>query len=124
MRLNQLFFLIIVLFSMACISTPNIRKMTPEARAKLGTIRVYYSGNSPGEAYALIQTIEGLSCRKSATSNEVVNKEEAIYALRLKASKLNADAVINLVCQHQGATFSPNCWESIICVGEAVIFLE
>ena len=52
-----------------------------------------------------------------------ISDEEALEGVRIKAVQLNADAVINTFCQTNSDTdWKNNCWASIKCIGDAVIY--
>jgi len=109
----------ILALSISCVTNPDIRQLSPETRARAGKIMVYKGFSIPEDKYQVIGYIEGISCKGTYYSNKVVNEQEAINGLRIKAAQLGADAVINVVCQYKGWGFS-NCVQSILCVGDAI----
>ena len=77
--------------------------------------------NPSGINYDSLGNIKGLSCKGSAFFGKAT-EEDAIIQLRIKAFKLNANAVLNPTCTHNAKTdWSNNCWQSWVCVGEAVL---
>ena len=88
--------------SNGCISTPSIRSLSPEDRARVGQLPIYRSGSLPAETYEVVDSVEGLSCFRNVYSPEAPTEDEAIDSIKIKAVKLGADAVINLVCEEKG----------------------
>jgi len=104
-----------------CVTTPDISKLSPDERLRSNQILVYESISLPPESYVILDTVDGISGRRSIYSNKVVTKEEAIHYMKIKAAMLGADAIINVVCkQSDGVDWANNMWDSIVCVGEAV----
>ena len=64
--------------------------------------------------------IKGLSCKGSANSGSA-SKDGAMTQLKIKAIKLNANAILYTTCSHDASVdWSNNCWESWVCFGEAI----
>jgi hypothetical protein len=115
--------LVAVVLTPGCASTPELESMSPAARAKLGTMKVYPAGEDPEEPFIVIKTLKGVSCRKKGfSSDRVVSEEEATEILMRKGADLGAEAIINVVCRKKGSSLSPMCKKSVTCIGEAVMF--
>ncbi len=70
--------------------------------------------------YVSLKKVKGISCKGSAYSGNA-DKEAAITQLKIKALKLNANAVLYPTCSHDSSVdWGNNCWESWVCVGEAI----
>lgn len=70
--------------------------------------------------YITLGKVKGLSCKGSAYSGNT-DKEAAITQLKIKALKINANAILYPTCSHDSSVdWGNNCWESWVCVGEAI----
>lgn len=103
----------------SCVTTPDIRNLSSEDRSRAGNI-IILTESLPNDTYRLIGYIEGISCKGTYYSNKVVNEQEAVDSLKIKAAQLGANAVANVVCQYKPWGFN-NCVQSILCVGDAVL---
>ncbi len=71
----------------------------------------------------MLGTVEGLSCHRDRYSTYDIGYEEAMEGVRLQAATLEADAVVNVVCQkNSGTDWRNNCFGSVKCIGDAVQF--
>jgi len=71
--------------------------------------------------YDSLGKIKGISCKGSAISGNT-SEQAAITQLKIKAVKLNANAILYPTCSHDASVdWGNNCWESWVCIGEAVI---
>ena len=110
----------LLVFISGCITTPNIQDLSPDIRAKVGAV-IIYKNNIPSESYQRIKTVEGISCHRNAYESRVLTSDEAIDGMRIKAAELDANALTNIVCQQStGIDWRNNCFQSIVCVGDAV----
>lgn len=65
--------------------------------------------------------VKGISCKGSAFSGNT-SEEAAMTQLKIKAVKVGANAIIYPTCsQDASVDWGNNCWESWVCVGEAVV---
>ena len=109
----------LVLFG--CASNPRIEDLSSEQRAQLSKVEIFEG--SIERPYKVIGTISGLSCHRNKYQRQDISDEEALEGVRIKAVQLNADAVINTFCQTNSDTdWRNNCWASIKCIGDAVIY--
>ena len=86
-------------------------------------IRVYTVGseNYP-EIERHLAPVTAYSC-KFLMTDPPASKGEALSRLRLEASKLNADGIIDVTFDTRGAdAWGTNCWESVQASGTAVRF--
>lgn len=86
-------------------------------------IAVHRAGQPPRQSFQVLDHIQGLSCNLSpAPSNhpahKVVTEYEALYDMKLEAADLRANAVVGVSCRSRG--LSRNCYQSIVCEGDAV----
>lgn len=104
-----------------CATNPDVGSLSSEQRARFDAMKVLYGPTS--RVYTELGTVKGLSCHRNAYQNQRLTEAEAIEGVKLRAAALNADAVVNVVCQvHSGVDWVNNCWSSIVCVGDAVRF--
>jgi hypothetical protein len=113
------YFFPIVLLFISCTTNPRIEKLTSSQRAQLNSL-VVLKGDSD-IPYTVIGTVDGLSCNRNKYQKQDISDEEAMQGIRIKAVKLNADAVINVYCQtNSDMDWTNNCWASVKCIGDAV----
>ncbi len=101
-----------VLFA-ACASAPPI---SPELRRSASTV-VLVDGPPPS-GFKRLGQIEGFGCQKNlyvAAPSMVAVREQ----LKVEAARRGATAVVSILCQEEGTSFSDNCWKAIRCVGDA-----
>ena len=111
----------VVMALYGCATNPRIEDMSSEQRAQLSKIEIYKG--SIERPYEVISSVSGLSCNRNKYQKQAISDEEALQGIRIKAAKLNADAVINTFCQTNSDTdWRNNCWASIKCVGDAVVY--
>lgn len=104
-----------------CASNPRIEDLSSQQRAKLSSIQLL--SEAPSQRFDVLGQVSGLSCHRNAYQAMDTSDREALEGIKLRAVKLNADAVINLVCQKSsGADWTNNCWASIKCIGDAIRF--
>jgi hypothetical protein len=73
-----------------------------------------------GRAYRVLKRVSGLSCNLNGAGSS--SQEEAQARLAGAGGAAAADAVVNIVCKKRGVSFSPNCWSSWECEGDAIAF--
>ena len=122
MKIKKMLFLVICLYLTGCASNTSINTLTGEQRARLNTIQVAMGGID--KPFKTIGKAEGLSCHRNAYAPRSTTETEAMQGVRINAVLMDADAVINVACQNNGVDWSNNCWSSIVCVGDAIKFIE
>ena len=96
----------------------RVSDLSPQQLRDVNNIKLYESDQEL--KYTSIGRIKGLSCKGSAYSGSV-DKEGAMMQLRIKAVKLSANGVLFPTCSHDSSVdWGNNCWESWVCIGEAV----
>lgn len=106
-----------------CASNPDVGTLSSTQRAKLASMEVFRGPQS--RPYSILGPVKGLSCHRNAYQVQLLTEDEAIEGVRLKAALLEADAVVNVVCQrNSGTDWVNNCWSSIVCVGDAVRYTQ
>lgn len=71
--------------------------------------------------YETLGRIKGLSCKGSAFSGDT-SQAAAMTQLKIKAVKLEANGILYPTCVLDNSVdWGNNCWESWVCVGDAVL---
>jgi hypothetical protein len=103
-----------------CAANPSIYSLSRDQRARLHTIQVTIGGID--KPYETIGKAEGLSCLRKLDPPNIPTEAEAMSGVKINAALMDADAVINVVCQNNGVDWVNNCWRSIVCIGAAIKF--
>ncbi|MGM3172510.1 hypothetical protein [Dickeya lacustris] len=108
----------------ACASNPRIEYLSGEQRSKAINMPVYK--NNPLSPNAkTIKAVDGLSCNRNKYQAPDISESEALEGVKIKAAMLNADAVVNTICQKNSDTdWINNCWASVKCIGDAVTIVK
>ena len=83
-------------------------------------VPLYTENVVQGREYAIIQPLSGISCKNllwapSPTQNDATDQ------LRVKAARLDANALLNVICEApSGTSLITNCWSSLTCHGAAI----
>ncbi|MGH8588336.1 MAG: Rcs stress response system protein RcsF [Gammaproteobacteria bacterium] len=108
-----------VLLLFGCATNPDVGSLSSSQRAKVASMDVLRGPTS--RPYTILGTVKGLSCHRNAYQRQLLTEAEAIEGIKLQAALLEAEAVINTVCQmNSGTDWINNCWSSIVCAGDAV----
>lgn len=102
-----------------CASDLSVSSLTSAERQKVAEMVVLKAGAIPRAGYQILGSVEGLSCKYYRHSNSPT-MDEAMQDVRIRAAKLEADAVTNMVCEHQGDGGRRNCWEAVVCKADAI----
>jgi RcsF lipoprotein len=95
----------------------RVADLSPQELKNLRTIKFYESDNNM--KYTSLGRIKGVSCKGSAMSGDT-KEDAAMTQLKIKAVKINANAIFYSTCSHDASVdWGNNCWESWVCVGEA-----
>lgn len=109
------------LFLSGCAGLGQIERvsdLSTEQLRQVQNIRLY--DNDKGLNYRSLGKIKGISCKGSALSGNT-KEDAAITQLKIKAMKVNANAILYPICSHDASVdWGNNCWESWVCVGEAI----
>ncbi|GKW25999.1 hypothetical protein PEC311524_35930 [Pectobacterium carotovorum subsp. carotovorum] len=116
-KLSTILSFTIVLSS--CASNPRIENLSGEQRSKAINMAVYK--NNPFPNATVIKTVDGLSCNRNKYQAQDISESEALEGVKIKAAMVNANAVVNTICQKNSDTdWINNCWASVKCIGDAV----
>lgn len=115
--------LVLVGLATGCAHNLRIDNLTSEQRARFDTIKI--STGPTDRPHQVLGAVTGLSCHRNLYQTKDVSNDEALEGVRIRAAAMDADAVINTVCQKNSDTdWGNNCWASIKCIGDAVRFTQ
>lgn len=115
--------LLTIAVSTGCATNPDVGTLTSAQRARVASMEVVRGATV--RSHTILGAVKGLSCHRNAYQRQQLTEAEAIEGVKLRAASLDADAVVNLVCQvNSGADWVNNCWSSIVCVGDAVRYKD
>jgi S1-C subfamily serine protease len=122
-KVIQLVIILLILGMIAgCASNPPISSLSSEERARISNIVFLESGEIPKDSYKLLGSVEGLACKRNLYASGAPSIEEARQGVKIRAAQLGANAIINLLCEsNQKADWKRNCWQSVVCVGDAIL---
>lgn len=116
-----LWLFIFLAFLTGCASNPSISALSSETRAKVSQIIFLESEAIPKESYEILGSVEGLACKRNLYASGAPSFEEARQGVKIRAAQLGANAIINMLCEeNQKVDWGRNCWQSVICVGDAI----
>ena len=117
----RLSILLAVLFLTGCAGLGQVERVSDlsvEQLKQLRGIQLYESDR--GLNFTSHGRIKGISCKGSAWSGGS-REEAAMTQLKIKAVKAGATGILYPTCSHDvSVDWGNNCWESWVCVGEAV----
>jgi hypothetical protein len=117
-KLVFLMSLLMIVF-VGCVMNPRIEDLSSQQRAKAASIPVQQGGTE--RSHQVVGTVSGLSCNRNKYQAQDVSDAEAMQGVKVEAALLDADAVINTICQKNSDTdWRNNCWASVKCIGDAV----
>lgn len=118
---RSLWLWVFLVFLTGCASNPSISSLSSETRAKVSQIIFLESGTIPQESYEVLGSVEGLACKRNLYASGAPSFEEARQGVKIRAAQLGANAIINILCEeNQKVDWGRNCWQSVICVGDAI----
>lgn len=111
---------IVSLFLSGCAGFGQVERvsdLSTDQLRQVHNIKVY--DNDQGLKFKSLGQIKGLSCKGSAFSGNSM-QEAAMIQLKIKAIKVNANAILYPTCSHDASVdWGNNCWDSWVCVGDA-----
>lgn len=112
--------IIVCLILSGCAGLGQIERVSDLSTDQLRQVHnIKLPENDTGLKYKSLGQIKGISCKGSKNSGDA-KEEAAIMQLKIKAVKINANAILYSTCSHDASVdWSNNCWESWVCVGEA-----
>jgi uncharacterized protein YbjQ (UPF0145 family) len=101
----------------------DLTKIDPAERTASTNIRIFNEGAAP-KVIKTLGDVEAYSCKHLMT-DPPASKGNALQQLRLKAYRLGANAVIDVVFDTRGTdTYGTNCWETVHAAGLAVVMAD
>lgn len=116
MKKYLLFICLFILFN-SC-SSPQIKDT--QLRRKAAAIQILKVEEVKTRKYSIVKEVKGYSCGRQLGSDPSI--DAARNKLRINAAKLDADAIINVICEETGVSWVYNCWKTIECRGDAIKF--
>lgn len=116
----RLYLVCVSLLLSGCAGLGQIERLSDLSTDQLRQIHnVQLYDNDNNLKYKSLGQIKGLSCKGSYGSGDT-KQEAAMMQLKIKAVKVNANAILYPTCSHDASVdWGNNCWESWVCVGEA-----
>ena len=110
---------------MGCASNPSVSSLTSAERQKVAEMVVLKAGAIPRESYQILGSVEGIACKRNLYASGSPSMDEAMQGVRIRAAKLGADAVTNVVCEDKREVdWGRNCWQTVVCVGDVILVLD
>lgn len=88
----------------------KLRKEIPE----------YLLGQLKNRKYNALGIVSATSCYNNFIADNAARPEEAVDQLRLKASHLGANGILNSYCKSEGISLANKCWQSYSCYASAI----
>ena len=107
----------IILIS-GCASTPDDHSPSINDQAK--NVQLYDEGNAPDGDWKILNEVTSNACNSMTKDQKEGDEQEARQLLSLEATKINADAVIDVTCWTSKVNLKSNCRSAIKCKGLAV----
>lgn len=94
----------------------------PGRVATAEALQVFNMGDSaaPPRITRTLGAVEGHSCRNKPW--DPMTREAALRQMKLQASSLGANGIMEVRYENAGTELSTNCWSSITASGIAVVF--
>ena len=111
----------IAAMSVGCASGPDLEGLSGTQRSKFEAMEVFH-GPAP-RPHTVIQPVKNSVCLK-AYQQESMHEDETLQGLKLKAARLDADAISNAACLKRSGAEWNDCWSSIVCAGDAIRYKQ
>ena len=93
-----------------CASNPSVSSLSSIERQRVAEMVVLEAGSIPRDRYTILGVIEGIACKRNLYASGSPSIDEAKQGVRIRAAKLGADAVINIICEDkQEVDWGRNC---------------
>jgi hypothetical protein len=84
-------------------------------------VPVYRLGDLSEKNYRVVRPVTATSC-SIKTWDPAPTPEDAIDQLRVKAARLGANGIMNVMCERpEGVSLAMTCWASLTCHGAAIL---
>ncbi|SEL64857.1 RcsF lipoprotein [Nitrosovibrio tenuis] len=113
--------LIVVLLLTGCAGLGQVERISDLSGEQLKQMRdIQLYDSDKGLNFRSHGRIKGLSCKGSGWSG-YSREDSAMTQLKIKAVKVRANGILYPTCSHDASVdWGNNCWESWVCVGEAI----
>lgn len=102
-------------FLCACVSQPKLSDLNGEQKLRLSRMLVFKNEGLPSGSYQIIGNLESVACKES------FDEKKEVARLKIRAAKLDADAVINLKFEAKDELdWTHDCWSTMVTTGDAV----
>ncbi len=120
--MKNILILLILSFLIGCAGLGQVERVDDLSLAQIRAMNEVQLIQNPDKvSFSSKGKIKGISCKGSAFSGNS-SEEAAITQLKIKATKLGANAVLYPTCsQDASVDWGNNCWESWVCIGEAAL---
>lgn len=116
----RLMILIGALCLAGCAGLGQVERVSDLSTDQLQKVHQVQLFKSAPENYESLGKMKGLSCKGSGFSG-TPTEESALLQLKIKAVKAGANGILYPTCsQDNSVDWGNNCWESWVCVGEAI----
>lgn len=88
----------------------DLRKEIPE----------YDLGQLNDRRYSALGIVSATSCYRDFIKDQAARPEDAVDRLRLEASRLGANGILNSYCTSEGVSLRKQCWYSYSCYASAI----
>jgi uncharacterized protein YbjQ (UPF0145 family) len=102
----------------------DLKHATPTERDGALAVRIFEGGSATPKIIKRIGDVDSYSCKHLLT-DPPASKGNALQQLRLKASRMGANAVVEVVFDTRGTdTYGTNCWQTVHAAGIAATVAE
>lgn len=102
----------------------DLTKIDPAERTASTNVRIFNEGSSAPKIIKTVGDVEAYSCKHLLT-DPPASRGNALQQLRLKAYRLGANSIIDVVFDTRGTdTYGTNCWETVHAAGVAVVTVD
>jgi hypothetical protein len=109
------------LFAITLSSCATARSADPEVRRRAAAIEILEAEAVGGRQHEIITEVAASACMRQGAEGSM---EGVRSDLRIKAAEVNADAIINMLCERGGTSLTQNCWRVTECRGDAIRWKE
>ena len=97
----------------------DVNEIPEQERTAAFHVETYRDGMQNPKAEKYLGQVKATSCKHWMWDDEA-STGNAMEQLRIKAYRMDADAVVHVVCDSLGTNLGTNCWSSVTCSGDAI----
>lgn len=110
-RITKILATCALVWLVGCASNPPVSSLTSLQRQRVAEMVILKAGAISRESYQILGTVEGIACKRNLYASGSPSMDEAQQGIRIRAAKLGADAVTNMVCEDKREVdWGRNCW--------------